>query len=92
MQLICFKKKIDFAFVIAPNSVYRNWLKEIKTHCPENCNIFIWKVTKEKKFKLDPNKLTFILMNVEALSHDSGKKWLEYKLIETWYEIYGYCR
>ena len=33
-----------------------------------------------KKFKLDPNKLTFVLMNVEALSHDSGKKWLEEKL------------
>ena len=73
-------KRVDFAFVIAPNSVYRNWLKEIQTHCPEDCNIFIWKVTKEKKFKLDPNKLTFILMNVEALSHDSGKKWLEEKL------------
>ena len=50
-------KRVDFAFVIAPNSVYRNWLKEIQTHCPEDCNIFIWKVTKEKKFKLDPNKI-----------------------------------
>ena len=26
------------------------------------------------------NKLTFVLMNVEALSHASGKKWLESKL------------
>ena len=76
------QKEIDFAFVIAPNSVYRNWLKEIETHCPEECNIFIWKVTKEKKFRLNPNKLTFILMNVEALSHDSGKKWLEQKLMK----------
>ena len=76
------EKKIDFAFVIAPNSVYQNWKKEIDFHCPEETNIYIWKVTKDKTFKLDPNKLTFILMNVEALSHASGKKWLEYKLLK----------
>jgi SNF2 family DNA or RNA helicase len=38
------------------------------------------KVSKDKTFKMDPNKLTFVLMNVEALSHASGKKWLESKL------------
>ena len=51
-------KRIDFAFVIAPNSVYRNWVKEIKTHCPVDTNIYIWKVS--KNFKLDPNKFTFV--------------------------------
>ena len=71
------QKEIDFAFVIAPNSVYQNWKKEIDFHCPEKTNIYIWKVTKDKTFKLDPKKLTFVLMNVEALSHASGKKWLE---------------
>ena len=76
------EEKINFVFVIAPNSVYRNWLKEIDFHCPEKTNIYIWKVTKDKTFKLDPNKLTFVLMNVEALSHASGKKWLEYKLLK----------
>ena len=76
------EQKIDFAFVIAPNSVYQNWKKEIDFHCPEKTNIYIWKVTKDKTFKLDPKKLTFILMNVEALSHASGKKWLEYKLLK----------
>jgi SNF2 family DNA or RNA helicase len=76
------QKHINFVFVIAPNSVYRNWKKEIDFHCPEPTNIYIWKVTKDKTFKLDPNKLTFILMNVEALSHASGKKWLEYKLLK----------
>ena len=74
------QERIDFTLVIAPNSVYRNWLKEIDIHCPEDCNIFIWKVTKEKNFKFDKSKLTFVLMNVEALSHNSGKKWLEKKL------------
>ncbi len=73
-------KRIDFAFVVAPNSVYQNWKKEIDFHCPEKTNIYIWKVTKDKEFKYEPDKLTFILMNVEALSHASGKKWLEKKL------------
>jgi SNF2 family DNA or RNA helicase len=76
------EKKIDFAFVIAPNSVYQNWKKEIDFHCPEKTNIYIWKVTKDKTFKLDTSKLTFVLMNVEALSHASGKKWLDYKLLK----------
>jgi len=66
-------QRIDFAFVIAPNSVYQNWKKEIAVHCPEDTNIYIWKVTKDKTFKLNPKKLTFVLMNVEALSHPSGK-------------------
>jgi len=73
-------KRIDYAFVIAPNSVYQNWKKEIDIHCPEETNIYIWKVSKDKTFKMDPNKLTFVLMNVEALSHASGKKWLQSKL------------
>ena len=73
-------QKIDYVFVIAPNSVYQNWKKEIDIHCPEETNIYIWKVSKDKTFKMDPNKLTFVLMNVEALSHSSGKKWLESKL------------
>ena len=73
-------QKIDYVFVIAPNSVYQNWKKEIDIHCPEETNIYIWKVSKDKTFKMDPNKLTFVLMNVEALSHASGKKWLQSKL------------
>ena len=31
-------------------------------------------------------------MNVEALSHASGKKWLESKLQKAWYEKYDYIR
>ncbi len=63
--------------------MYQNWKKEIDFHCPEKTNIYIWKVTKDKTFKLDPKKINiYILMNVEALSHASGKKWLEYKLLK----------
>jgi SNF2 family DNA or RNA helicase len=46
-------------------------------HCPEKHNIWTWKVDSEKTLDLNDSKLTFILMNVEALSHKSGQKWLE---------------
>ena len=39
--------RINFVFVIAPNSVYQNWKKEIDVHCPEDTNIYIWKVSKD---------------------------------------------
>ena len=73
---------IKYIFVIAPNSVYRNWVGELDTHSPLETNRFIWKVDTEKKFKLDPEKPTFILMNVESLSHKSGQDWLEKKLLK----------
>ena len=73
---------IKYVFVIAPNSVYRNWVGELDTHSPLETNRFIWKVDTEKKFKLDPEKPTFILMNVESLSHKSGQDWLEKKLLK----------
>jgi len=68
---------IQFVIVIAPNSVYQNWQKEISVHSPETYNIWTWKVDPEKKLPLNDSKLTFILMNVEALSHKSGHKFLE---------------
>ena len=68
---------INYCIVIAPNSVYQNWQKEISVHSPENHNIWTWKVDPEKKLDLNDSKLLFILMNVEALSHKSGVKFLE---------------
>ena len=44
--------EINDVIVIAPNSVYRNWLKEIDIHCPEECNIYIW------------NSINFINVNI----------------------------
>jgi len=65
------QKLIQLVVVIAPNSVYQNWIKEIETHCPEkDCNIFIHKV--DKKFQYLADKLNFYLINVEAFSHQSG--------------------
>jgi len=72
---------IQFVIVIAPNSVYQNWQKEISVHSPETYNIWTWKVDPEKKLLLNDSKLTFILMNVEALSHKSGVKFLD-KLLQ----------
>lgn len=64
-------KQIQLVIVIAPNSVYQNWIKEIETHCPvEDYNIFVHKV--DKKFQYLADKLNFYLINVEAFSHQSG--------------------
>ncbi len=65
------EKQIQLVIVIAPNSVYQNWIKEIEVHCPvEDYNIFVHKV--DKKFQYFADKLNFYLINVEAFSHQSG--------------------
>tara|TARA_R100000654_G_scaffold25459_3_gene48941 strand:- start:4927 stop:6339 length:1413 start_codon:yes stop_codon:yes gene_type:complete len=69
------QKKINLVVVIAPNSVYHNWAKEIDIHCPCETNIYIHKV--HKKFEVKEDKLNFYLINVEAFSHASGVKTLE---------------
>ena len=75
-------KEITECVVIAPNSVYTNWVQEISTHCPLTTNVWCWKIDKDKKLvKFDKeNKLSFILMNVEALSHKSGQRWLQKRI------------
>ena len=75
-------KEIKECVVIAPNSVYTNWVQEIVTHSPLPTNIWCWKISKDKELiKSDKeNKLSFILMNVEALSHKSGQKWLQNRI------------
>ena len=65
------EKEINVAIVIAPNSVYKNWINEIKVHSPiEDYTLFVWKDDKEVNYQAD--KLNYILMNVEALSHKKG--------------------
>ena len=69
------QNKIKHAIVIAPNSVYLNWIKEIKTHCSVDYKIMAHKVdTMLSPQFADPLKLTWYLFNVEALSHKSGLK------------------
>jgi SNF2 family DNA or RNA helicase len=67
--------EVNTVIVIAPNSVYRNWEKEITTHCSVEHTISIHK--EHNKFDYQHEKLNFFLINVEALSHPSGVKTLE---------------
>ncbi len=70
------KKEINTAVVVAPNSVYKNWVKEIKVHSPvEDYTMFVWK--DDEKINYLPDKLNYVLMNIEALSHKKGYKFLD---------------
>ena len=57
-------------FVLAPNSVYTNWKKEIETHSSADNYIYQHKI--DKKFYPKKDKLNWYLMNIEAFSHKSG--------------------
>ena len=76
------QKEIKEVIVIAPNSVYRNWVQEISDHSPITPYIWCWKVNKEIELIRagTSNILIYILMNVEALSHKSGQRWLHQRL------------
>ena len=65
--------KINFALVVAPNTVYQNWKRELDIHCNISTSVFTYKVDKIKNFVFDDSKLNIFLMNVEAFSHKSGK-------------------
>jgi SNF2 family DNA or RNA helicase len=59
---------ITHVMVVAPNSVYRNWIKEIDFHSYTDYTI---SVHKDKK-TYGKGKIQWFLINVEALSHKSG--------------------
>ena len=61
---------LDTVYVIAPNSVYTNWKKEIELHSSANNYIYQHKI--DKKFYPKKDKLNWYLMNIEAFSHKSG--------------------
>jgi len=61
---------LDTVYVIAPNSVYTNWKKEIEIHSSANNYIYQHKI--DKKFYPKKDKLNWYLMNIEAFSHKSG--------------------
>jgi len=76
------EKLINTAIVIAPNSVYKNWIKEIETHSPiSDYTMFIWKDDVKINYQID--KLNYVLMNIEALSHKSGFEFLLKLVINT---------
>ena len=61
---------LNTVYVIAPNSVYTNWKKEIKTHSSAKSYIYQHKI--DKKYAPRKDCLNWYLMNVEAFSHKSG--------------------
>ena len=69
------QNKVKNVIVIAPNSVYLNWKKEIEIHCSVQFKILAHKIDKmlDPQFN-DPLDLTWYLFNVEAMSHKSGLK------------------
>ena len=81
------KNEIDTFIVIAPKGVFRNWANlEIPAHLPDRIqkDVAVWSPasTKSNKEKLNgfltPSEVFRVfLMNVEALSTDKGKKYLE---------------
>lgn len=76
------EKLINTAIVIAPNSVYKNWIKEIETHSPiSDYTMFIWKDDVKINYQID--KLNYVLMNIEALSHKSGFEFLLKLVMDT---------
>ena len=76
------EKLINTAIVIAPNSVYKNWIKEIETHSPiTDYTMFIWKDDVKINYQID--KLNYVLMNIEALSHKSGFEFLLKLVMDT---------
>jgi SNF2 family DNA or RNA helicase len=73
--------RIKGALIVAPKSVYRNWIGEFEKHCaiPYTVTYYSSYQTKkyllnEKRFMDEKNILKIYLMNVEALSHPSGLK------------------
>jgi len=84
------KQEINFSLIVAPKGVIANWLGEIETHLPERIEreVVLWKPALTKKFreilkdlsKPSPEKLKFLLMNVEAFSSKKGVGVAEYFL------------
>ncbi len=79
--------KIDTLIVVAPNGVHKQWIEEqVPDHLPDWCpyKAFTYKsgMGKGKQKELQEvlnseNCLKIISMNIESISRDSGKKFLE---------------
>lgn len=77
--------QIDFALIIAPKGVYRNWInKEIPQHFPDDVrhSVCYWRSTNTKTYKEEVKKffeskdpgVKIFVMNVEAFSSAKGQK------------------
>jgi SNF2 family DNA or RNA helicase len=84
MGTLYLQGKLDFALVIAPKGVYRNWVgKEIPEHLPDDIKVRVirWvsggNVTQRSEMRSVKDKfdgLTIFVMNVEAFSSLKGQQ------------------
>ena len=79
------QQKINFALIIAPKGVYRNWInKEIPQHFCDDVShqVLAWQATQTQSYKKEAKAFFFsedpavkiFVMNVEAFSSAKGKK------------------
>jgi SNF2 family DNA or RNA helicase len=78
------QNELDIVIIAAPKSVYINWETEIETHLSDQVpyKIFAWQ--RDKKPIDDAildGKLGIYLINIEALSHKSGVKFVKELLL-----------
>lgn len=82
------KNKIDCLIILAPNGVHSQWINEqLPMHMPERCNArgLVYRATDKKSLKaldevLDGENfegLTVVAFNIDALSNDKGRKYIE---------------
>ena len=79
---LCFEKGIiDFAIIVAPKGVIRNWVPEIAAHLPERIEreVVLWRPSLSKAHRKElmdlhenTGKMKFLLMNIEAFSTKKG--------------------
>ncbi len=82
--MLYMQKELDFALIIAPKGVYRNWVsKEIPEHMPDDIPVRVirWVAGANKKQQEEMRSvkdkfdgLTVFVMNVEAFSSVKGKQ------------------
>lgn len=74
---------ISRAAIIAPNGIYKNWIKELKEDWPDYLPLVIkvWKEDDLQTFNVTPKNrdkaLLMLLINVEALSTKKGQDYLK---------------
>ena len=76
--------EIDIVIIAAPKSVYINWETEIETHLSDQISYKIFAWQRDKKPIDDAildGKLGIYLINIEALSHKSGVKFVKELLL-----------
>lgn len=80
--------EIDLGVILAPKGVHAQWVHEqFPKHWPQRLAMRSWLFYSHKKppswvFDRRPNQMSIVCMNIESMSHDSGKQFLR-KLLQT---------